>query len=70
MKARRKEGELDLEQLQGRLDVLDQRLDDLDSTVTAVAERVLSRPLTIVVTCPHCGKSVDIALVGNQKMLR
>ena len=69
-KARRKEGDLTLEQLQGRLDVLDQRLDDLDSMVTAIAERVMRRPISIVLTCPNCGKTIDIALVGNEKMLR
>ncbi|MDY6916669.1 MAG: hypothetical protein SVP26_01795 [Chloroflexota bacterium] len=69
-KVKRKEGDLTLEQLQGRLDVLDQRLDDLDSMVTAIAERVMRRPISIVLTCPNCGKTIDIALVGNEKMLR
>lgn len=69
-KARRKESDPTLEQLQGRLDVLDQRLDDLDSMVTAIAERVMRRPVSIVFTCPNCGKAIDIALVGNEKMLR
>ena len=60
----------DLQQLQARLDALDRRLDNIDSMVTAVAERVMSRPMVITVTCPHCGKNVEIALIGTQKPSR
>ena len=54
-------------QLEARLDAFDRRLDNIDSMVTAVAERVMSRPMVINVTCPHCGKNVEIALIGTQK---
>ena len=57
-------------QLEARLDVLDQRLDNIDSMVTAVAERVMSRPMVITATCPHCGKNMEIALIGTQKPSR
>jgi hypothetical protein len=50
-----------------RLDMLDQRLDNIDSIVTAVAERVMSQLITLNITCPHCGKDVEIAIVGSQK---
>jgi hypothetical protein len=69
-KVKNKEGEVSLEQLQGRLDLLDQRLDALDTMITAIAERVMRQPITITVTCPNCGRSTDITLVGNEKMLR
>lgn len=59
-----------IEQMEARLDALDRRLDNIDSMVTAVAERVMSRPMTISVTCPHCGKNVEIALIGTQKPTR
>ena len=49
------------------LDALDTRLDNIDSMVTAVAERVMSRPMVITATCPHCGKNMEIALIGTQK---
>ena len=65
-----KDGEPSVLQLEARLDVLDRRLDNIDSMVTAVAERVMSRPMTINVTCPHCGKSVEVALIGTQKPTR
>lgn len=56
--------------LKRRLDILDQRLDNMDSMVTTVAERVLSQLITINVTCPHCNKEVEIALVGSRKARR
>ena len=58
---------IDIQRIKQRLDMLDQRLDNIDSMVTAVAERVLSQLVTLNITCPHCGKSVEIAVVGNQK---
>ena len=60
----------DLQRLKRRLDLLDQRLDNIDSMVTAVAERVLSQPMTINVTCPHCNKDIEIAIVGSRKPKR
>ena len=59
-----------LEQLQQKLDTLDQRLDDIDTTVSAVAERAMSRPINLTLTCPGCGKIIEIAIVGNGKMIR
>ncbi len=61
---------LDIQRLKERLDILDQRLDNVDSMVTAVAERVLSRLITINITCPYCGKDIEIAIVGSQKPRR
>jgi hypothetical protein len=59
-----------LEQLQQKMDNLDQRLVDIDTTVSAIAERAMSRPITLTVTCPGCGKIIEIAIVGNGKMTR
>ncbi|MDY6906836.1 MAG: hypothetical protein SV910_01195 [Chloroflexota bacterium] len=59
-----------LEQLQKRLDNLDQRLDAIDSMVTAVAERMMNRPISMAVTCPNCNCTIDIAVVGNERMMR
>jgi len=53
--------------LERRLDMLDRRLDDIDSMVSAVIERVMSQPINIGVSCPHCGRNVDITLIGNKK---
>ena len=56
-----------IENLKSRLDMLDRRLDDIDSMVSAVIERVMNQPIGINITCPHCGRSVEIALIGNKK---
>ncbi len=61
---------LDIQRIKQRLDMLDQRLDNIDSMVTAVAERVMSQLVTLYITCPHCGKSVEIAVVGSQRPRR
>jgi len=56
-----------IDNLKKQLDMLDQRLDNIDSVVSAVVERVMSQPVTMSLTCPHCGKSTDINMVGNSK---
>jgi hypothetical protein len=58
---------LNIERLKRRLDMLDQRLDNIDSMVTAVAERVMEQPLNFSLTCPHCGKHIEITILGSQK---
>jgi hypothetical protein len=60
----------DIERLKKHLDMLDQRLDNIDSMVTAVAERVMSQPLTLNVTCPHCNRNLEIAIIGKEKPTR
>jgi hypothetical protein len=57
----------EIEQLRKRLDMLDERLDNIDSLVTAVAERIVKQPITLNLICPSCGKKIEITLVGNEK---
>ena len=57
----------DVAHLKKRFDLLDDRLDNIDSMVSAVAERVTSRPVIMNVVCPKCGGVIEIALIGNQK---
>jgi len=61
---------LDIEHIKKRLDMLDRRLDSIDSVVTAVVERVMSQPITLNITCPHCGKNMEIAIIGSEKPRR
>ena len=61
------EQELDIERIKRRLDMLDHRLDSIDSMVTAVAERVMEQPLNFSLTCPHCGKNIEITVLGSQR---
>ncbi len=60
----------DVTAINKRLDSLDDRLDNIDSMISAVAERVMSQLITLHITCPHCGKEVEIGIVGSQKPLR
>lgn len=61
------EPQKEIEQLKLRLNMLDERLDNIDSLVTAVAERIVKQPVTICITCPSCGKKIEISLVGAAK---
>ena len=58
---------LEIQRIHKSLDMLDQRLDNIDSMVTAVAERVMNQPVTLNIVCPHCGRNLEIAIIGNQK---
>ncbi len=60
----------DIEQIKKQLDMLDRRLDNVDSIVTAVAERVMKQPITFNVTCSKCGQKIEIAIIGNAKPSR
>ena len=62
--------QMDIKKLEEQVEALDKRLDNIDSMVTAVAERVMNRPLVLNVTCPHCGKGIEIALMGTEKPTR
>jgi len=53
-----------------RLDALDNRLDNIDSIVSAVAERVMQQPITFSITCSKCGQRMEVALIGKEKPTR
>ena len=58
---------LSTEDIKRHLDMMDQRLDNIDSIVSAVVERVMNQPVVINVTCPQCGSNVEISIIGNAK---
>ncbi|MFC2060061.1 hypothetical protein ACFLTZ_03060 [Chloroflexota bacterium] len=60
----------DIEHVKRRLDMFDQRLDNIDSVVTAAVERIVNQPISINMTCPHCGKNMEIAIIGSHKPTR
>jgi len=57
----------DIERIKKRLDMFDERMDNVDSLISAAVERVMSRPVAISITCPHCGKKVEISIIGSHK---
>ncbi len=60
--------ERDIGQLLKRLDMLDERLDSIDSIVTSLIERVMGRPLVIEVTCPNCGQTIQINVTSGVRL--
>ena len=61
------EQDIDIGRIKRRLDMLDQRLDNIDSVGTAAVERVMSQPIAFNTTCPHCGKNIEISIIGSYK---
>jgi len=58
----------ELGQLLKRMDMLDERLDNIDSIVTSLVERVMGRPLVMEVTCPNCGQTVQINVTSGVRL--
>ncbi len=57
-----------LEQLQRRFNMLDERLDNMDSILTSLVERVMHQPLSLEVSCPKCGQAIQINITGNVRL--
>jgi len=57
-----------LEQLQRRFNMLDERLDNMDSILTSLVERVMHQPLSLEVSCPKCGQTIQINITGNVRL--
>ena len=66
-KADKKSTAMDQERVKKRLEMLDKRLDNIDSQVTALVERIMRQPVTIEVTCPKCGNVIQIMLTSNTR---
>ena len=64
-KAEKKSTSMEQDQVKKRIEMLDKRLDNIDSQVTALVERVMRQPVTIEVACPKCGSVVQIMLTSN-----
>ena len=60
----------DIEKIVSQLDMLDQRLDNIDSVVSALVERVMKQPITLNITCSKCGNNMEIAIIGTNKPTR
>lgn len=60
--------EQDIRQLIKRLDMLDERLDNMDSMVTSLIEKVMGRPLVMEVTCPNCGQTIRVNITSGVRL--
>lgn len=57
-----------LEQLTKRIEMLDERLDNLDSVLTSLVERVMEKPLTLELECPKCRQGIQINITSNVRV--
>ena len=58
-----------LVQMEKRLEMMYKRIDQLDTMVTTLIERVMRQPvITIEVTCPKCSSNVHVSLAGNARL--
>jgi len=62
------QGHDDVEQLVRRVKMLDERLDNLDSIVTSLVQRVMEKPLTIELTCPKCSQQLEVNITSTMRM--
>jgi len=60
--------ELTREQVERHLKMLDERLDNMDSIITSLVERVMQQPLTLEISCPKCGQSIQINITSNARL--
>jgi len=54
-----------MQKTEKQLEMLDQRLHNLDSVVTALVDRVMRQPVSFEVTCPKCGSIIQIMVTSN-----
>jgi hypothetical protein len=66
--AARVDGQLTMEQVSRRLAMLDERLDNLDSVVTSLVEKVMRPPLLMEISCPKCGHVIQINVTSNARL--
>jgi len=60
--------DLAVEQVNRRLDMLDERLDNMDTVITSLVERVMEKPLTMEISCPKCGQTIQINITSNVRL--
>ena len=60
--------QLDVEQMNRRVKMLDDRLDNLDSSVTSLVQRVMEKPLTLEITCPKWSQPFEVNITGHIRM--
>jgi hypothetical protein len=56
-----------MQQVDKQIEMLNNRLDNMDSVVTALVERIMKQPVTIEITCPKCETVIQIMLTSSVK---
>jgi len=59
---------LNTEQINKRLSMLDERLDNIDSIITSLVQRVMEKPITLEVTCPKCGQAIEVNITSSMRL--
>jgi len=58
-----------LVQMEKRLEMMYKRIDQLDTMVSTLIERIMRQPvITIEVTCPKCGSNIHVSMSGNARI--
>ena len=60
--------ELNIDQVNRQLKMLDERLDNMDSIITQLVERVMHQPLTLEISCPKCGQTIQINITSTARL--
>ncbi len=60
--------QMEMEQLARRVKMLDDRLDNIDSIVTTLVQRVMEKPLTIELSCPKCSQQIEVNVTSSTRM--
>jgi hypothetical protein len=48
--------------------MLEERLDNMDSVMGSLVERVMGRPLVIEVPCPNCGQTIQVNVTSSVRL--
>ncbi len=59
----------DKDKIENQVEMLDQRLDNIDSVVTNLVERVMHQPMSLDCVCPKCGSTIRVMLTGSVKLV-
>jgi hypothetical protein len=60
--------DLNVEQVAKRLNMLSERLDNMDTVITSLVERVMGRPLVIEIPCPKCGQIIQVNVTSSVRL--
>jgi len=57
-----------MQQMKRHLNMLDERLDHMDSILTTLVEKVMHQPVTLELSCPKCGQVIQVNITSNVRL--